>query len=132
MKSLKQIAVSALIAASIVAVLFCAFALHEAAMAGATPQDDNAQLVCVKLDANSMIDKDGDQAITDQGITNVIHRMMQDGLTPEAGGQVLADGVRDYCPGWRNAIVQYFEELSNNEFTVDNNWIVHYPARQLT
>lgn len=109
--------------------VFFLYALYTTALAGqasADPLSDNARLACQLLGANSTHD-----GITDQGITNVIGSMSDDGLSPTEAAVVLAEATEAYCPGFRNALSEYFQELDAGLFWIDDNYKVHYYARQM-
>lgn len=110
-------------------IVFFLYALYTTALAGqasADPLTDNAKQACQMLGDNSTHD-----GITDQGITNVIGSMFRGGLAPEEAATVLAKATNKYCPGFQDALISYFDELDAGLFWIDDNYKVHYYARQM-
>ena len=114
-------------AAAIVFFLYAVYTMALAGQASADPLQDNAKMACEQLGLQS----DAHTGITDQGITNVIGSMFKAGISPEEGGDILAEATNKYCPGFQDALISYFDELDAGLFWIDDNYKVHYYARQM-
>lgn len=108
----------------IVAALFTIWGLFFATPAKAMP----ASQVCSAIEAQAVNfhDAHGGAYITDQGITNVIMSMFATGDTSESAAEKLAAATETGCPEWRQALVDYFQELEDGKFTITDAGVVQY------